>query len=173
MLLKRLFDRSSNADYQVLMVCSGNICRSPTMEAVLRAKLERVGLGRRVRVDSAGTLSMPRGTPADPRAIAAADARGYALKGLRARPVVDEDFERFDLILAADEPNLRRLREACPASEQQRLDLLLAFGPSREGQGALDVPDPYYLGPAAFDEALDLIEPACDGVVGSLRGMIR
>ncbi len=150
----------------VLMVCMGNICRSPTAEGVLRHKLAQVGLHERVQVDSAGTISTHAGEAPDARAQTHAARRGYALSGLRARQVRAADFERFDLILAMDCDNLAWLREACPAPLQPKLRLLMSYAPQL---GRNEVPDPYYGGPAGFDVVLDLVEAACDGLLDQLR----
>lgn len=168
--IKRFFQRDETqapsdaaASVRVLMVCMGNICRSPTAEAVLRHKLQQAGLQGRVMVDSAGTHGYHSGEAPDPRAIAAASRRGYDLKPLRARPVQPEDFHRFHWILAMDEDNLAWLRSKAPAGHVARVELLLdqARPPPAETQ----VPDPYYGGPAGFDHVLDLVEGACDGFV--------
>lgn len=148
------------------MVCAGNICRSPTAEVVLRKRLDEVGLARSVGVESAGTYP-ESGWPADPRSQAAAARRGYDLSKVRARGVVAEDFERFDLILGMDQANLERLREICPAALQPRLGLLLVHGGRPLGE--TEVPDPYYGGPAGFERVLDLVEPACSGLLAHLR----
>ena len=170
-MLQRLFSRRPAPRLRVLMVCMGNLCRSPMAEAVLRAKLVHAGLDTAVAVDSAGTHGHFRGSPPDPRAVASAGARGYRLEALCSRPLADADFARFDLLLAMDHQNLERLRERAPAAQQDRLQLLLPFA-AQAGGGALpvdEVPDPYYGAPAAFDAALDLIEPACDGLLQHLR----
>jgi protein-tyrosine phosphatase len=151
------------AQLSILMVCMGNICRSPTAEGVLRAKLERAGLQALVHVDSAGTIGNHEGEPPDPRAIRHAAQRGYDIAGLRARPVGDDDFTRFDWILAMDEDNLRWLRKRLPASGGPRLELLMA---SATGHADVrEVPDPYYGTAAGFQRVLALVEDACDGLV--------
>lgn len=150
---------------RVLMVCMGNICRSPTAEAVLRAKLRAGGLHRRVAVDSAGTIDHHRGEPPDARAVHHAAKRGYDLSALRARAVKPIDFERFDWMLAMDEKNLRFLSKERPPGATARTSLLLAYAPHLSLTG---VPDPYYGGPAGFERVLDLIEVACDGFVAKL-----
>lgn len=158
---------------QVLMVCMGNICRSPTAEAVLREKLRRAGLGAVVGVDSAGTGGYHVGERPDPRATRHAAQRGYALDGLRARQVALDDFDRFDLVLAMDEDNLRNLRKLRPATARAELGLLMAHATDPSRPRADVVPDPYY-GPAGgFDHVLDLVEHACDGLVAHLRGRLR
>ncbi len=148
---------------RVLMVCMGNICRSPIAEGVLRTKLLHAGLQRRVVVDSAGTSGMHGGEPPDPRGIRRAAARGYEIGSLRARGVIDADFQNFDLILAMDSRNLKWLRDRAPAASSSTIGLLLARDGAR-GEGA-DVPDPYYGAEQGFDHVLDLVEEACDGLV--------
>lgn len=152
------------------MVCMGNICRSPLAEAVLRAKLAQAGLANQVLVDSAGTSEHHRGEPPDPRGVRCAEARGYSLKGLRSRPVSDEDFERFDLLLAMDRSNLDNLRRRCPESAQGKLALLL---PHAGRTGPDEVPDPYYGGVAGFEHVIELLEPACDALVRDLQTRLR
>lgn len=155
---------------RVLMVCLGNICRSPTAEAVLREKLRRAGLGDRVVVDSAGTGGWHVGDPPDPRAIAHGRRRGYDLAPLRARRVHVDDFERFDLILAMDEDNLADLEADCPPAHRGKLGLLLDHAHRPPGR---IVPDPYPHGPEAFERVLDLVEEACEGLVERLRSKLE
>ncbi|HSY06111.1 MAG TPA: low molecular weight protein-tyrosine-phosphatase [Steroidobacteraceae bacterium] len=155
---------------KILFVCLGNICRSPTAEAVLRALAAREAPELPVEVDSAGTAGYHIGEPPDPRAAAAGARRGYDLKALRARMVEPEDFERFDLILAMDEDNLRVLRRRAPAVAHGRLRLFLEFAPA--GTPA-EVPDPYYGGPNGFEEVLDLAEAATRGLLEHLRQRAR
>ncbi len=177
-LMKSLLGRDSRDDaavrYRVLMVCLGNICRSPTAEGVLRAKLEAAGLAEAVQVDSAGTSGYHIGEKPDARATRHAQQRGYDLSALRARQVSADDFRRFDLILAMDDENLRELRRARPDDATAELCLLLdhATDPQRP-RGSGRVPDPYY-GPAGgFDHVLDLIEHACDGLVAHIRQQLQ
>lgn len=150
---------------RVLMVCMGNICRSPTAEGVLRAKLEAAGLHGVVRVDSAGTHAYHVGEAPDERSQAHARRRGYDLSSLRAREVVEADYERFDLLLAMDWDNLALLEAGCPPAHRRKLRRLMEYAPDA---GSEVVPDPYHGGAAGFDRALDLIEAACDGLVGAL-----
>ena len=140
---------------RVLMVCMGNICRSPTAEGVMRAALSRHGLDGLVTVDSAGTHAYHVGEAPDPRTVQAARRRGYDLSGQRARQVVAADVERFDLILAADRANLAALRQFSQKGVTPQL-LLSILGTEAE------VPDPYYGGADGFERVLDLVEQACD-----------
>jgi protein-tyrosine phosphatase len=146
----------------VLAVCLGNICRSPTAEAVLRHKLEALGLAEHVEVDSAGTGGWHVGDPPDLRSQRHALRRGYDLSSLRARRVSELDFERFDLILAMDEDNLAELERLRPT--QGRAELRLFAGRS--------VPDPYSGGPSGFERVLDLIEAASDGLARELAARL-
>jgi len=132
---------------RVLLVCMGNICRSPTAEEVLRVKARQAGLD--MTFDSAGTENYHVGDAPDPRTVRHARARGYDLSALRARQVRAADFHEFDLILAADELNLRELRRRCPATEHHRLALFL---------GDVALPDPYYGESDDFEKVLDLVE---------------
>ena len=154
----------SDRPVSVLMVCLGNICRSPTAEGVLRSKLEAAGLGAALQVDSAGTSNWHEGEEPDSRSMLAASARGYDLSSLRARQVVREDFMRFDYILAMDMQNFRELQRLCPASKQLNLGLFLDHGNS----GRREVPDPYEGGRDGFEIVLDLVEDACDGLLRTL-----
>jgi protein-tyrosine phosphatase len=148
---------------RILFFCMGNICRSPTAEGVMRAKLAAAGLD--VEVDSAGTHGYHVGAPPDERSQAHALQRGYDLSRLRARKLEARDFERFDLVLAMDEDNLAHARRLCPPAQRDRLKLLMSYAPRA---GNPHVPDPYYGGDAGFDEVLDLVEAACDGLIASL-----
>jgi protein-tyrosine phosphatase len=148
---------------RVLMVCMGNICRSPTAEGVLRAKLQRAGLARRVFVDSAGTIGSHAGEPPDPRAIRHAAKRGYDLASLRARQVRAEDFQRFDWLFAMDRDNLAWLERKAPPGSRAAKTLLMTQ--AMFVQDTWEIPDPYYGSPEGFERVLDLIEAACDGFV--------
>lgn len=149
---------------RILFFCMGNICRSPTADGVMRAKLQAAGLD--AAVDSAGTHGYHVGAPPDRRSQAHARRRGYDLSPLRARQLVAEDFTRFDLVLAMDADNLAHAERLCPPEQRHRLKLLLDYAPQL---GRREVPDPYYGGDAGFEDVLDLVEAACDGLVTSLR----
>jgi protein-tyrosine phosphatase len=152
------------------MVCMGNICRSPTAEAVLRHRVARHGLQGAIEIDSAGTHAWHTRNPPDERSMAHAARRGYDLTPLRARRIEAEDYTRFDLLLAMDADNLAHLSEQAPATSQERLRLLMEFAPQL---GTREVPDPYYGGPAGFERVLDLVEAACDGLIEHLRRINR
>lgn len=143
----------------VLVVCMGNICRSPTAVGVCRAVAERRGLGAKLRFDGAGTVRHHVGEPPDPRTQKAALARGYDLSGLRARRVDSGDFARFDRILSVDRHNLDILRTECPPHLAHKLGLFLDVVPGWEGR---EVPDPYYGGPSGFELVLDQCERAAE-----------
>ncbi|MDW6092386.1 low molecular weight protein-tyrosine-phosphatase [Vibrio rhizosphaerae] len=146
----------------ILVVCMGNICRSPTGEAVLKAKAAQMGID--VEVDSAGTIAYHQGNPPDRRARMAGEKRGYSFAGMAARPVTSRDFAHFDLILAADRDNLADLQARCPAEYQHKLSLFLSHGQSAEAE----IPDPYYGGADGFERVLDLLEESAEAVLKKL-----
>jgi protein-tyrosine phosphatase len=154
---------------RILFVCMGNICRSPTAEGVMRGLLRAEGLERVVAIDSAGTGGWHAGDPPDSRAVAAARSRDIVVDGA-ARQVTDEDFERYDLLLAMDRDNERDLLARAPdAQARAKVRLLREFDPASAAAGDLDVPDPYYGGPHGFDRVLDLVEAACRGLLDEVR----
>ncbi len=148
----------------VLFVCLGNICRSPTAEAVFRARAKAAGLD--VEIDSAGTGAWHVGAEPDERAQAAGLARGYDLTPIRARQVSEGDYERFDLVLAMDHDNLATMKSRAPAALHDRIRLFLSFAPVL---GLNAVPDPYYGGDQGFEEVLDLVEAASDELIAHLK----
>lgn len=155
---------------RILFVCMGNICRSPSAEGVFRRVLQTRAPDLQVEIDSAGTHEYHVGSAPDRRAIAAASRRGIDLSSLRARHVSDEDFERFDLILAMDEDNLRELQRRARADVRDRIRLVMEFAPAAI---ARNVPDPYYGGPEGFEHVLDLLEEAAQGLIDHLRSLDR
>ena len=155
----------SSKTTRVLMVCLGNLCRSPTAEAVLRKKVREAGLDDRIEVDSAGTADYHVDSPPDRRAVAHGARRGLEMSQLRGRQVELEDFDRFDVILAMDEDNLANLQRIRPAASRAKVALLLSYAP---GTGAREVPDPYYGGADGFEHVLDLVESAADGFIASV-----
>jgi protein-tyrosine phosphatase len=151
---------------KILLVCMGNICRSPMAEAVVRELLEINGLASRTTVGSAGTHDYNVGLPPDSRARRTAAARGYEMPGRVARCVHAEDFTDFDMILAMDRHNLTALRSACPAEHRHKLSLFLDYATRRDAD---EVPDPYDGGQERFEMALDMIEDGARGLVAALR----
>ena len=143
---------------RILCVCLGNICRSPMAESVLRARAAEAGLA--LEIDSAGTGGWHTGEPPHPEGQRVAAARGYDTSGQRARQVVPEDFERFDLVLAMDHANLGSLARHRPATARAEIRLFDADG--------RDIPDPYGAGRAAYEHTLDLVEAAADALVAEL-----
>jgi protein-tyrosine phosphatase len=143
---------------RILFVCMGNICRSPTVEAVARAEFARAGLA--IEVDSAGTEAYHVGEPPDPRSIRAGSEHGYDLSALRARQVTRDDFTRFDRVLAMDRANLRALSRVLPAGSRAA-ELFL---------GDRELPDPYYGGSADFARVVAF---ARDGVAAWIERLRR
>lgn len=147
----------------VLFVCLGNICRSPTAEAVFKQKAADAGL--KIVIDSAGTHGYHIGKAPDKRSQAAGVARGYSFKGLKCRRVDESDFEKFDYILAMDDSNLSNLRGMSPSQYQDKIKLFLDFASVEDKE----VPDPYYGGKRGFELVLDLIEEASDGLIAHIQ----
>lgn len=147
---------------KVLFVCTGNICRSPTAEGVLRKLAETENL--KIHVESRGTHDYHVGEPPDDRAQDHAKRRGYDLSAQRAKQLGKRDFEEFDLVLAMDRGHLRILQRLCPPQHAGKVRLFL---------GEADVPDPYYGGAAGFELVLDLVEAACRGLLDEMRASAR
>ncbi|WP_339723213.1 low molecular weight protein-tyrosine-phosphatase [uncultured Paraglaciecola sp.] len=147
----------------VLFVCLGNICRSPSAEAVFKKKAADQGVI--IEIDSAGTAGYHKGAAPDKRAQAVGEERGYSFKGLKCRKVVEQDFEKFDYVLGMDNENVANLLEICPEELQHKVALFLSFGQSKEQE----VPDPYYGGKGGFEYVLDLIEQGADDFVQHLK----
>ena len=143
----------------VLVVCTGNICRSPTGEGVLRHLAQKRGLADSVRIASAGTHDYHVGDAPDPRTVRHASKRGYDLSAQRAAQVRPRDFDEFDYILAMDRGHLRVLKSMAPEGSRAKLGLFLEA--SGKWKGA-DVPDPYYGGNADFERVLDMVEEAAE-----------
>jgi protein-tyrosine phosphatase len=143
----------------VLVVCTGNICRSPTAEGVLREHAARRGLADRVTVRSAGTHDYHVGECPDPRAMKHAQKRGYDLSKQRAMQVAKQHFREFDYILAMDQDHLRQLNRMAPEDATARIGLFLEASTRWKGE---DVPDPYYGGVEGFEHVLDMVEEAAE-----------
>lgn len=150
----------------VLFVCLGNICRSPTAEGVLRTLALREQSALIGRVDSVGTADYHIGEPPDPRSVTAAARRGYDISALRARQVSTTDFAAFDLLLAMDDSNLAALASIAPPGAMGHARLFLSFAPDA---GVREMPDPYYGGPADFERVLDLCELAAHALLRTPR----
>jgi protein-tyrosine phosphatase len=154
----------------ICFVCLGNICRSPTAEAVMRAQVAAAGLTEQVLIDSAGTGDWHVGKAPDSRAQHAGRGRGYDLSPLRARQIDVRDFDRFDLLLAMDDENVSNLLRLCPPERRARVRLLMEFAP--EG-GGREVVDPYFGGNEGFEAVLDQCEAACRGLLTRLRAQLE
>jgi protein-tyrosine phosphatase len=153
----------------VLFVCMGNICRSPTAEAVFRHCVEKAGLADAIHIDSAGTHDYHIGEPPDSRTQRAAKQRGYEMGILRGRQAEAGDFARFDYVLAMDEANLSILQSLRPRDAQSHLGLFLAFA---EHHDEREVPDPYFGGADGFEHVLDLVEDASRGLLKHIRAQL-
>ena len=154
----------------VLFCCTGNICRSPTAEAVFQHRVKHAGLDDRILVDSAGTHGYHVGEPPDLRTQEAAVRRGYDLSRLRARKFQREDFHRFDLVLAMDRDNHGILSRLAQPSTGHRLRMMMEYASQfRE----IEVPDPYCGGPDGFERVLDMLEDAAQGLLESIRAGLK
>ena len=152
---------------RLLMVCLGNICRSPTAEGIVRARVAEAGLDDRVTVDSAGTGDWHVDCSPDPRSIATAAGHGVDISHLRGRQLSARDFDEFDWLLCADRSNLRDVRALAPdAAARSRVQLLLDWAGV---EADAEVPDPYTGGADQFEHVWRLLERAADGVVRRLR----
>ncbi|MFK7931119.1 MAG: low molecular weight protein-tyrosine-phosphatase [Myxococcota bacterium] len=162
--------RSPRGPIRVLFVCTGNICRSPTADAVMRKFVSEAGLEGVVEVDSAGTTGYHNGHPADARSAAAGRTRGFDLSSLRSRRIRLEDYTAFDYLVAMDEGHLAEMRGQCPAGARGQLVMFRDYC-SKHSPG--DVPDPYYGGDTGFEDVLDLVEDGCRGLLDVLRSEAR
>lgn len=152
-------------DISVLFVCMGNICRSPTAEGVFRHVVTEAGLAEQILADSAGTHAYHIGQPPDDRSQTAAKRRGISLSDMRARRIQEDDFERFDYVVAMDRLNLHMLMELKEKGQPAEVGLFLQYANGSEEE----VPDPYYGGSAGFERVLDLVEAASRGMLETLR----
>ena len=151
---------------KVLMVCMGNICRSPLAHGLFENLVREAGLEEHIEVDSAGTHAYHVGEPPDPRSQETAQRRGIDLSAQRARRVSAADFEEFDYVLAMDRDNLAILAELCPSGREERLHLFLDFAPQMSES---EVPDPYYGGASGFERVFDLVDAAARGLLEDVR----
>jgi len=150
----------------VVFVCMGNICRSPTAEAVFRHYVESAGLSEQILIDSAGTHDYHIGDPPDLRTQRAAQQRGYDMSSLRGRQVEEGDFRRFDYVLAMDKANLAILHRLAPPGSATQARLFLDFA---RRHAEREVPDPYYGGADGFERVLDMVEDAAEGLLQEIR----
>jgi len=155
---------------RVLFVCTGNICRSPTAEGVLRHLARARGLTGQIDAGSAGLEGWHAGAPPDPRTLEHALRRGYDLSAQRARQVARRDFERFDWVIAMDVGHRARLRELAPPAQVHKLRHAAEFATSVPPSG---VPDPYYGGARDFETVLNMVEAVCAGVLAEMAGRVR
>jgi protein-tyrosine phosphatase len=169
--------------YRVCFVCTGNICRSPMAASVFRARVDEAGLDALVEVDSAGTGGWHEGNGADPRTVAVLQAAGYESDHV-ARQFQAAWFARLDLVIALDTGHLRALRRLAPTrADAETVRLLLSYArPGRTASGSpladsadedLDVPDPYYGATDGFEECLEMVETACEGLLDAVREAVE
>jgi len=156
--------------FKVIFVCMGNICRSPTAHGVFRDYVKEAGLSHMVEVDSAGTHAYHIGDEPDQRSQKHAHRRGYDLSNLRARQLNESDFEKFDLVLVMDWDNHAIAGQIAPRHHQHKLRRLTEFCKTMQ---ASIVPDPYYKGDEGFEEVLDLVEDACDGLLEHVQARLK
>jgi len=154
----------------VLFVCMGNICRSPTAHGVFENYVRDAGLEKHIYVDSAGTHAYHINEAPDPRSQQHPLSRGYDLSHLRARQLSTDDFHEFHLILVMDWENYALAEKLAPAGKQHKLRRLTEFCKVHQ---ASVVPDPYYKGAEGFEEVLDLVEDACDGLLEHMQARLR
>lgn len=155
-----------NKKIDVLFVCMGNICRSPTAEAVFRHYVENAGMSEQILIDSAGTHDYHIGDKPDSRALRAAQQRGYDMIKLRGRQVEEDDFRQFDYVLAMDRANLAILQSITPPDSIIRASLFLEYARHHSER---EVPDPYYGGEDGFERVLDMVEDAAQGLLEEIR----
>ncbi|MEH6404859.1 MAG: low molecular weight protein-tyrosine-phosphatase [Sneathiella sp.] len=148
----------------VLFVCLGNICRSPSAEAVFRALVEKQGLSAEIHTDSAGTGAWHLGNQPDARAQKIGKTREIFMSDLKARQVSADDFDRFDYILAMDNSNFKNLAQMKPSHYDGQLKLMLDYSDEDSGE----VPDPYYGDLSDYEHVFDLLEPAASGLLSHI-----
>ena len=161
-----MFFSGDRPSTRLLMVCMGNICRSPMAQLVTEHLAQQAGFAKAVKVDSAGTHAARGSESPDPRARTALLSRAYPVGKLRARQITEQDFERYDLILAMDQSNLNDLRRLCPGEHAFKLRLLMEFA---TGFSTHEIPDPYYGNARSFEAVLDMVEAGARGLIAHHR----
>lgn len=151
---------------KILFVCTGNICRSPTAEAIARHKAKILGQEKRFTFDSAGVDGYHFGEASDPRSVEVGKRRGISFEGIISRKIQQSDFENFDLIMAMDRSHQRRLTQIAPAQHQEKIKLFLEFCAAKNSWND-EVIDPYYKSGGAFDEVFDVIDEALESFFNS------
>lgn len=147
---------------RVLIVCLGNICRSPLAHGVLRTRIAERGLNEQITVDSCGTSSYHNGEQADPNTRRVARRRGVDLEWHRSRQLTDADFFEFDVLVAMDRSNERGIQQRMLPNSEARVVRYLDFVADAPGP---DMPDPYYGGPAGFERVHDLVDAGADALI--------
>lgn len=169
---RRLYNSSmTHKPFSILFVCTGNICRSPTADAVLRSLVQEAGMGALITVDSAGTHNYHIGHAPDGRAIETALLRGVDMRGLRARQILASDFNDFDWIVAMDSGHHRILDEMKASGRQATRAEIVRFL-SFTGNASGDVPDPYYGGQRGFDEVYEMVEAGCRAILADIKARV-
>jgi protein-tyrosine phosphatase len=167
--------RGEAGPYRVLLVCLGNICRSPMAEVVLRDEVERAGLAGRVTVESAGTGDWHIGGPMDPRSSTELGRRGYDGSRHIARQIQPDWLAHYDLLVVMDRKNLANLRRMAgeqPAPVEGRIALMRSFDPAQGPESLAEVPDPYHGGPEDYTETFELVHAAARGLVQQLANLL-
>ena len=157
-------------EIKVLFICMGNICRSPTAHSIFRKMVMGKGLQEFISTDSAGTHAYHVGNSPDNRSVEAALIRGIDMRDLRARQLDDDDFEKFDYLLVADNDNYHLTREGCPIEHRHKIKYMLDFATR---SSIKEVPDPYYGQGNGFERVLDLLEDACEGLLSELEQKLK
>ena len=150
----------------VLMVCTANICRSPTAHGLMRSLIELNQMNGLIAVDSAGTHIIQKGLTPDIRAQQVASQSGIDLSGLRCRKIQRKDFTRYDYILAMDNENFRILHGICPEEHRRKISMIMHFAAE---SGLIEVPDPYFGNVSGFERVFDMLEVATQGLVEHIR----
>lgn len=159
-------DKNNYEPVKVLLICMGNICRSPTAHAVFRHLVTEHGLSEVIEIDSAGTHAYHIGNPPDNRSMQTARKRGIDMSDLRARQVDLGDFYHYDYLIAMDDYNMSLLTEQAPRDMKHKLSLFLSFAPHLNQR---EVPDPYYGGADGFELVFDMVQAASEGLLEHIK----